>query len=154
MDKKWRHVMFSHVASAKLWRRYLSHTTSHLARFKVSNSVSQYLKCLEVLKGIKAGTFTSHHMEPLVAENALFSVFADSCRFWVDAGYSERAVAAYQAILDFNLCCPKDYKLQALSGKTLVFFETYWESGTSRIGEEGERGCEEGGQEGGCRTDG
>lgn len=51
----------------------------------------------------------------------------------------ERAVATFQAMIEFNLFCP--HKLLDLSLEDrIAVFESFWDSGVSRVGENGARG--------------
>ena len=53
--------------------------------------------------------------------------------FMSDAGYHEASIALWQAIIEFLLSSPQSTD----QSKTLMSFESYWESEVPRIGEDG-----------------
>ncbi len=66
-------------------------------------------------------------------EEHLLDIFVDSCLFERASGYSEKSIAYFQALIEFNCFCPSrliDYH-QQLRG-----FESFWDSETPRIGDE------------------
>ncbi|KAJ8307993.1 hypothetical protein KUTeg_012867 [Tegillarca granosa] len=65
--------------------------------------------------------------------------FVQYCHFLKQCGYMERAVATFQAMIEFNLFCPHKLHDLSLEDKIAVF-ESFWDSGVSRIGENGAKG--------------
>ncbi|KAJ1893145.1 hypothetical protein LPJ81_005423, partial [Coemansia sp. IMI 209127] len=61
------------------------------------------------------------------------------CLFLRDAGYVERAVATYQAILEWYLLAPTDVQ-DFTYGHKMDFFEVFWDAGAKRIGHAGAKG--------------
>ncbi|KAJ2402343.1 hypothetical protein GGI23_000788 [Coemansia sp. RSA 2559] len=61
------------------------------------------------------------------------------CLFLRDAGYFERAVATYQAILEWYLLAPTDV-LDLTYGHKMGLFEAFWDTGAKRIGHAGAKG--------------
>ncbi|KAJ2664178.1 hypothetical protein IWW48_000947 [Coemansia sp. RSA 1200] len=61
------------------------------------------------------------------------------CLFLRDAGYLERAVATYQAVLEWYLIPPTE-PVDATHGHRLHSFEAFWNSGCRRIGHAGAKG--------------
>ena len=56
----------------------------------------------------------------------------------MQAGFGERALAAYQALIEVNCFLPPVYQTyRTLVGEPLAYFEHFWESSTPRIGEQG-----------------
>ena len=53
----------------------------------------------------------------------------------MQAGYSEKAIASFQALVEFNLCCPVEFEGSILSKERLAYFETFWDSNVPRIGD-------------------
>jgi hypothetical protein len=70
-------------------------------------------------------------------EMRLLDIFVQLCTFEKQAGYMERGVAYFQALLEFNFFCPPniiDYSGQMRS------FANFWESEAPRVGDEGSVG--------------
>lgn len=57
------------------------------------------------------------------------------CRFLFQAGLSERAIAFYQLLLEFNLFQPTVLS-SVSSEEKLEILEAYWESSSPRLGED------------------
>lgn len=48
-------------------------------------------------------------------------------------------MAAFQALIELNLCCPERLRSAELSDK-IIILESFWDSGVQRFGEEGAKG--------------
>lgn len=67
--------------------------------------------------------------------NLLFSeICKQLCYILNSCGYTEKAIAIYQALIEFNLFCKSDVESLAVNEK-IVCFEPFWDSGAPRIGE-------------------
>jgi hypothetical protein len=66
-------------------------------------------------------------------------VFYKACTILSQAGYIEKAIAAYQALIEFNFYCPPAFASQTLE-QQLGLFEDFWESECPRFGEAGAKG--------------
>lgn len=69
----------------------------------------------------------------------LADIFVRLCSFLKQAGHREKAVAALQAMIELNMCCPERLKSAELTDKTIIL-ESFWDSGLPRFGEGGARG--------------
>ncbi|XP_069029060.1 nuclear exosome regulator NRDE2 [Embiotoca jacksoni] len=138
LAKEWKKLMFLHPNSAPLWREYLLFTQSYFSNFTVSRVNSAYGKCLSTLSAVRDGSMVSHPALPGVEED-LLDIFTQQCHFLRQSGHSEKAVALFQAMIDFTFYKPDS--VQKLSTKQQAeFFEPFWDSGEARVGEVGARG--------------
>ncbi|XP_056152067.1 nuclear exosome regulator NRDE2 [Lampris incognitus] len=136
--KEWKKLVFLHPNSAPLWQEYLLFTQSHFSTFSVSKVSSAYGKCLSTLSAVQDGTMVSHPALPGTEEDML-AIFTQQCHFLRQCGQSEKAVALFQAQIDFTFYKPDS--VRNLSTKQQVeFFEPFWDSGEGRVGEMGARG--------------
>ncbi|KAJ1898304.1 hypothetical protein LPJ66_002833 [Kickxella alabastrina] len=69
----------------------------------------------------------------------IFDLIHGACLMFREAGYFERAVAVYQAVVEWYLLTPSQLWLAPFSHR-LSAFESFWDSGVSRIGSESARG--------------
>ena len=136
--KKWKDIVFHQPQRVQLWQSYIHFCQTSFSSFTVSSQLGLYRKCITTLVSIMSGSLQSHRPEPRALDN-LLSIFFLYCQFLQQAGYSEKSVASYQALIEFNLCCPDDLSHSPLTTR-LQFFETFWDSGCPRFGEQGALG--------------
>ncbi|KAK2826353.1 hypothetical protein Q5P01_020567 [Channa striata] len=138
LAKEWKKLVFLHPNSAPLWKKYLLFTQSYFSNFTVSKVNSAYGRCLSTLSAVRDGSMVSHPSLPGVEEDML-DIFMQQCHFLRQSGHSEKAIALFQAMIDFNFYKPDN--VGKLSTKQQVeFFEPFWDSGEERVGELGAKG--------------
>ena len=136
--RKWKDIVFHQPNKAQLWLSYINFCQTSFTSFTVSSQLSLYRKCITTLVSILSGSLQSHHPEQ-DTQDQLLNIFFLYCEFLEQTGHSEKAVACYQALIEYNLCCPHEL-LQEPSRIKLEFFETFWDSGCPRFGEQGALG--------------
>ena len=62
-------------------------------------------------------------------------MFVQYCYFLKQVGQLEKAVASFQALIEYNLYSP-----EVLHEEKVVIFESFWDSGVPRVGEQGAKG--------------
>ena len=133
--RKWKDIVFHQPNRSGLWLSYIHFCQTSFSSFSVSSQLALFRKCVTTLVSILSGSLQSHRPEPQAQDKLLYIIFLYS-QFLHHSGHSEKAVACYQALIEFNLCCPR--ALSHESSKTRQeFFETFWDSGCSRFGEAG-----------------
>ena len=137
MVKKWKNIVFVQPNKPRLWLSYIQFCQTNFSSFSVSSLVSLYRKCINTLSSILCGTLKSHLPVPDTA-SYLMAIFSLYCSFLHQVGLTERAVALYQALVEFNLCAPSELGKDDRSLRQ--FFETFWDSGCPRVGEAGALG--------------
>ncbi|XP_020039296.1 nuclear exosome regulator NRDE2 isoform X3 [Castor canadensis] len=136
--KEWQKLIFLHPNNTALWQKYLVFCQSQFSTFSISKILSLYGKCLSTLSAVKDGSILSHPALP-GTEEAMFALLLQQCHFLRQAGHSEKAIALFQAMVDFTFFKPDSVK--DLPTKVQVeFFEPFWDSGEPRAGEKGARG--------------
>ncbi|KAG7466228.1 hypothetical protein MATL_G00162580 [Megalops atlanticus] len=136
--KEWKKLVFLHPNDAGLWSRYLLFTQSQFSTFAVPKVNAVYGKCLTALGSVRDGSMLSHPAQP-GTEEAMLAIFLQQCHFLRQAGHSEKAVALFQAMLDFTFFKPDSVK-ELPTRQQVEFFEPFWDSGEPRVGEKGARG--------------
>jgi hypothetical protein len=136
--KRWRDLVFRMPNKPHLWLKYTEFYKMQFSTFTLSSVSALYQKGISTLTAILEGVLKSHSPEPNTT-NHLLALFAQFCHLLAAAGQNERAIACYQALMEYNFCCPPElasadsstYKQKA------AFFEPFWDSGAPRLGEKG-----------------
>ena len=140
MIKAWKDTVFKLPQKAALWLNYILYCQRQFSYFTVSQLSTIYAKCISTLSSLHEGLLRSHKPESDV-EESLISIVALFCLFLRGAGHTEKAIALYQALIEFNLCSPASLSLADVSLKERIeFLEPFWDSGAARIGEPGAKG--------------
>lgn len=138
--KRWKDIVFRQPQNSDLWLGYLSYSQKHYSSFSTSSLISLYAKALSTLISIVEGKLVSHKPEKDV-EEAMLSIFLNLCYFLYFAGHTEKAIANFQALVEFNFHCPDELKSLSVSlGDKIKYFEPFWDSGVPRFGEDGAKG--------------
>lgn len=138
--KQWRDLVFRMPNKPLLWLKYSEFCRMQFSTFSMSSITAIYQKSITTLTAILEGVMKSHSPEPNTT-NHLLALFAQFCHCLAAAGQNERAIACYQALVEYNLCCPPNISPTDGSSFTykqkIAFFEPFWDSGAPRLGEKG-----------------
>jgi hypothetical protein len=124
-----------------LWKAHLNHRLSSMATFTYEEVKQLLTERLQLLRQRLADSqmSTTNTFSSADVCNELVYVFLRTTRFIHDAGYSELAVAAWQAVLELNFARPRD--ASDLEAEDLLSsFGDFWESEVPRIGEGNAKG--------------
>ncbi|ELU16786.1 hypothetical protein CAPTEDRAFT_52247, partial [Capitella teleta] len=130
----WKEFVFTNPSNPVIWLYYLRFVQSKFTSFTVNGTQKIYIKCLQTLKSLQEGSLKSHTAHAHTTEY-MIAIFARMCRFLFQAGLSERAIAFYQLLLEFNLFQPTVLS-SVSSEEKLEILEAYWESPSPRLGED------------------
>ena len=141
--KQWKNLVFRMPNKPLLWIKYSEFCRMQLTTFSTSSLTALYQKGITTLTAIQEGVMKSHRPEPNTTPH-LLALFVQCCHSLAEAGQSEKAVACYQALLEYNLCCPPQLTSTddspVTSKQRIAFFEPFWDSGAPRVGENGATG--------------
>ena len=124
----------------RLWTKYLNFTQTNFTTFKYEEVLAVYFECLNLLSRVlQDGT------KPVAEKEQIYDiqlyVLLRMTLFLRESGFSELAVAAWQAMLEYVFFKPvqlhsKEHKGGgSLHHTTLSMFEEFWDSEVPRIGE-------------------
>lgn len=130
--KKWKDIVFVQPNRPLLWLNYICFCQNNFSSFSTTSLITLYRKCITTLCSINQGTLKSHLPVPNTP-SYLLAIFSLYCHFLHQVGLTERAVASYQALVEFNLCTPSELGEDEKSLRE--FFEMFWDSGSPRLGE-------------------
>ena len=131
---RWKTSLHTFASSQRLWAYYLQLKCRGSARCSFQTVSSAFTRCVGTMVSIRSGTLKSHSAETGTDE-FLLSVLCSYCSFLQQAGYCERAVAIFQAMIEFNMFCPASLvHADKPRSARLAFFDAFWDSGVGRIG--------------------
>lgn len=137
VTRRWKDLVFRQPQCARLWMGYIHYCQTHYSSFSTSSLIATYTKALSTLRAILEGTMVSHKPEE-DTEDAMLAIFANLCSLLQQVGHTEKALACFQAMVEFNFLSPDSLTHTDIKHKQKVeFFETFWDSGTPRFGEHG-----------------
>ncbi|KAJ3144256.1 Protein nrde2 [Geranomyces variabilis] len=131
---KWDHVLKLHGHSPILWKQYLDFRQTSYSAFTVSSCLDTYESCI---RAINLGPRSN--MSAQQREDLLLHVFARACTMLAQAGFIERAVGCWQAMIEFSCFVPWAFEGQTFAQR-MGMFEEWWEGEAPRFGEAGARG--------------
>lgn len=140
LTKRWSEVSREDDSFA-LWKAHLNHKLSNMVTFTYDELKRLHFDRLQLLRQRLADgeMNTTNNFSLADICNELVYVFLRTTRLIYDAGYSELAVAAWQAILELTFARPRD--ASDLEPEDLMSsFGDFWESEVPRIGEDGAKG--------------
>ncbi|KAJ0116522.1 hypothetical protein J7T55_007502 [Diaporthe amygdali] len=140
LTKRWSEISREDDSFA-VWKSHLNHKLSNMTNFSYDEVKGLHFERLHLLRQrlakIELSPANSHPSVEIC--NELVYVFLRTTRFIHDAGYSELAVAAWQAILELTFARPRD--ASDLEVEDLMSsFGDFWESEVPRIGEDDAKG--------------
>ena len=135
-SERWEQVSQDNLDSVLLWKQYLDFRQCTFVTFRYEEVRGVFVKRIKLLKGAiekshKAGTETG-----VLFEHLIYTILRVTL-YMREAGFSELAIAIWQALLEFNFLAPK---LPPSSSSRLDSFREFWDSEVLRIGEYGAKG--------------
>ncbi|KAJ5544530.1 hypothetical protein N7461_006834 [Penicillium sp. DV-2018c] len=126
LSNQWEQVLRSDSESISVWVEYLDHCQTNPQKFDFDTCFGTYLLCLDTHSRVGSGPdrylITSY-------------LFLRLTVFLREAGYLERAVGYWQAVLEFVVCRPSG--LAANHEEALETFNKFWSPAYVKIGEPG-----------------
>lgn len=123
LARKWTEILTTFPFSEELWLKYMDFLESSFVSFRFETCKSAFEKCLETMQ------LSSNAVD---TDFSLY-IFTRLTSMIHHAGYQELALAAWQALLEYQLLAPV-HATQS-TDEALRAFEEFWESEVPRIGE-------------------
>ena len=133
--KRWKDLVFKQPNIPQLWIGYIEYCTTQFSEFTVSSVSALYSKGVSTLALIQEGSLKSHTPQ---ADNLSWTltIFSQYCDFLKQTGHSEKAVACYKALIEFNLCMPVQHGSAPLISQ-VEELRAFWSSPAPKFGEKG-----------------
>lgn len=133
IESRWRYACEQNSGNPAIWRAFIRYRLRDFNNFSASAVRRDYDKALRSLASARNQLTqgeSSAHKNTL--EVAIVDLVIDACRFDIQSGATERAVAKIQAVLEFGCLSPEDGRAEE---DLLDLFESFWECGEPRVGE-------------------
>nr|CAH8864072.1 unnamed protein product [Trichobilharzia regenti] len=145
INRDWAQCVFTYPQLVPMWRGYVAHLMGrHSSLITVNQGIgngifsridSIYKRGLSTLSGIISGRILSHRPQPDTVERTI-DFLADYCHWLAQAGHAERALAVWQAVIEFNCYRPTELE-QIPFDQRMLEMELFWSSGVARFGQPG-----------------
>ncbi|CAH8586183.1 unnamed protein product [Schistosoma turkestanicum] len=144
INRDWAQLVFTYPQLVPMWRGYTAHLMGRHSSLTVNQGVGNgtfsridgvYKRGLSTLSGIISGRILSHKPQPDTVERTI-DYLADYCHWLAQAGHSERALAVWQAVIEFNCFRPSEIE-QSSFDQRILEMELFWSSGVPRFGQPG-----------------
>ncbi|RWS25571.1 protein NRDE2-like protein [Leptotrombidium deliense] len=133
--EEWKKLSFIYPNEPLIWQQYINFLQSNISCFSFQAVVKVYVKCISTYSKMLEGFFQTHK-PPANLEDELLKIVLMYCEFLRQCGYSEKAFASWQALIEFNIFKPAVLTdIQPLK-EWLQYFEAFWDSGLPRFGED------------------
>lgn len=133
-SSRWEQISNNNIDSLLLWTSYLNFEQTNFTTFRYEDIKELYLNRIKLLTRatIKA---KASSVEPLFQQ--LIYILLRLTLFIRESGYSELAIAIWQAVLEANFFSPTQPLARE---KNLDAFKDFWDSEVPRVGEDGAKG--------------
>ena len=145
VSSKWQDILRTIPGSLSLWTRYLDFRQTAFAQFRYEEIRASFIVSLTSLQNSQKDPTISKTERGTIHNIEVYVIFRLTS-FMREAGFCERAVATWQALLEYEIYRPSrfpNYQSDILGGlepTMLSSFEEFWESEVPRIGDEGAMG--------------
>ena len=141
---KWQNALRKHPQQIGLWMRYLDFQQTSFSTFRFDEVRNVYNQSIRLLREAKPQVQPSEVSHDEMIELQLY-ILVRLALFLREAGFSENAVALWQALLEYNCFLPKEFEGDQVAGTSFTStrmnaFEKFWDSEIPRIGEVGAQG--------------
>ncbi|KAL8793138.1 MAG: hypothetical protein Q9195_004250 [Heterodermia aff. obscurata] len=141
LSSKWQEILRAIPGSLILWTRYLDFRQTAFAQFRYEEIRAAFMVSLASLQNSQKDPRISNTERETIHIIEVY-VILRLTSFMREAGFSERAVATWQALLEYELYRPsrfsnsKSGNVSCPESTMLSSFEEFWESEVPRIGDE------------------
>ncbi|KAL8278570.1 hypothetical protein RQP46_009062 [Phenoliferia psychrophenolica] len=141
---KWDEVLRKHPGLTGLWIEYVGWRQTSWVNFDVRDVVECFAECFKVL-GAAAEKEKEGSTEREILEGNEIYLFLRCCLMLRQAGFAERALAAFQSLIELNFFRPPPSTISpspphSYLNRAFDSLESFWDSGAPRIGEPGSLG--------------
>ncbi|KAL9129484.1 MAG: hypothetical protein Q9217_002080 [Psora testacea] len=145
LSTRWRRTLQDNPSYLRLWTQYLNFKQTAFHGFGYEAVRKVYLECVEVLQHARRRLTAGGDEHSRLCDIQLY-VLLRMTLFMNEAGFTEHAIATWQALLEFKFFVPSPYQEKnpissPQQWKELMdAFEDFWDSEVLRIGEDGSKG--------------
>lgn len=131
LSRQWKELIFLFPTDVQVWDHYLTFLTSHFTTFTLTQITGAFKECFARLQAMVGQAFRNDHED---LEDQMSHLLVRLWHLWARAGYREKSVALFQALVEINLNAPA-FPGYFSSQDKLATFEPFWEASVPRFGE-------------------
>ena len=131
LNRQWKELIFLFPTDVQVWDHYLTFLTSHFTTFTLTQITGAFKECFARLQAMVGQAFRNDHED---LEEQMSHLLVRLWHLWARAGYREKSVALFQALVEINLNAPA-FPGYFSSQDKLATFEPFWEASVPRFGE-------------------
>ncbi len=143
IQTKWKNLLREYPQSGEIWTRYLNFRTTAFQSFKYDDVLAEFIDGFKVV-----GTPRKSSADPggRDFDGTIPYLVLRLTMLIREAGFTERAVAIWQALFEFYCFKPDEYRTfqggpsEKTAHEILSAFDEFWESEVPRVGEAGAQG--------------
>ena len=145
LSSKWQNILRTIPGSLSLWTRYLDFRQTAFEKFRYEEIRASFIVSLTSLHNSQKDPTISKTERETIHIIEVYVIFRLTS-FMREAGFSERAVGTWQALLEYEFYRPSRFTssisdiVGPLEQTMLSSFEEFWDSEVPRIGDEGAMG--------------
>ena len=145
LSSKWQGVLQSLPGSLRLWAKYLDFRQTDFSHFRYEETRASYIECFMLLRNAEERPKLTATERNNIQAIYIYVVLRLTL-FTREAGFPERAVATWQALLEYDICRPSNFLTKRITSgddhriALLTSFENFWESEVPRLGDDGALG--------------
>ncbi|GFV48088.1 nuclear exosome regulator NRDE2 [Trichonephila clavipes] len=132
--RSWEQLIFLYPNNAQIWREYTIFVQTNITYFNTTRLLKVFRKCIKTLSDLSEGVMQSHEAPPDIID-IMIDIFAQLCFVLKSCGFTEKAIAAYQGLIEFNLFGLSTTESLSVS-EQIPCLEPFWDSGAPRFGED------------------
>ncbi|KAJ9134409.1 DUF1740-domain-containing protein [Pleurostoma richardsiae] len=137
LAKKWAEIS-KETSSFALWKARLDFELTDLVNLTSERLKQFHLERLHFLRNQMVGATAQDKLVSIC--NEMIYVFLRTTRYLEDVGFTELAVAAWQALLEMTFARPPNGPGDPVDSDISSSFRDFWESEVARIGEDNAKG--------------
>lgn len=145
LSLKWQGVLQTLPGSLKVWTKYLDFRQTDFSNLRYEETRASYIECFMLLRNAEERPKLTATERNNIQAIYIYVVLRLTL-FTREAGFPERAVATWQALLEYEIYRPSNFLTKRTTSEDdlnialLASFENFWESDVPRIGDDGALG--------------
>ena len=134
VEAEWDKLVFLYPNVPLIWHHYIIFLKTNVTHYTTSKLLKLFLKCLKTFSLMHEGLFRTHQ-SPDNLEEEMLKIIYQTCLVLEEAGYIEKSIAIFQALIEFNLFTPQKLNQAMPLEDWITLFEPFWDLGSPRFGE-------------------
>ena len=137
LNEEWKKLAFTYPTNFEIIKNYMKFIITHISYFSVDKLSRFFDRYMEKIVQYQEGHLKSARNETSIAdlEKSMLDVLFLYSTILRQCGFVERSISVWQALIEFNFNKPDLLNEQTTLDDWKEYFEIFWSSGESRLGE-------------------